>query len=140
MHGLGVAPADGVLYVAAHGGSSDSWTETWSWWRTDPRTPWASPSLDRATSRPAVTPPPPNWTDRTISALIESRDAAGTWTERSLSGTAGFHSLAPSPGGLYAYDSVSATVMRTTDHNLDRGDAWGGPRASPPTPATPTRC
>lgn len=37
-------------------------------------------------------------------------------------------------------DSVSATVMRTTDHNLDRGDAWGGPRASPPTPATPTRC
>jgi len=116
VHGLGVDPADGMLYVAAHGGVfrlvdaslklvADRPQDTMGFTVVGPRHFLASGH------------PAPTELDRPNHlGLIESRDAAGTWTDKSLSGQADFHSLAPSPGGLYAYDSITATVMRTSDH------------------------
>jgi hypothetical protein len=116
VHGLGVDPADGVLYVAAHGGVfrvvggnldlvAARNQDTMGFTVVGPRHFLASGH------------PAPTELDRPSHlGLIESRDAAETWTEKSLFGQADFHSLAPSPGGLYAYDSITATVMRTSDY------------------------
>ncbi|MBA3529975.1 MAG: exo-alpha-sialidase [Propionibacteriaceae bacterium] len=115
VHGLGVDPADQVLYVASHGGVfrltggqlelvADRAQDTMGFTVVGPNHFVASGH------------PPPTDLDRPIHlGLIESRDAAVTWTELSLSGNADFHSLEQGVDGLYGYDSQSGTVMKTND-------------------------
>ena len=45
--------------------------------------------------------------------LIESRDAAETWTAVSLAGAADFHTLEQGVDALYGYDSQTSQVLRT---------------------------
>ena len=51
--------------------------------------------------------------------LIATDDGAKTWTTLSLEGQADFHSLAPTKSGLYGYNSLSSTLMHSSD-----GKAW----------------
>lgn len=115
VHGLGVDPADNTLYVAAHGGVfqfSDAGLslvanrvqDTMGFTVIGPRHFVASGH------------PAPTDLDRPVHlGLIESTDAAQTWTETSLGGAADFHALEQGPGVLYGYDSQTRMVMSTTD-------------------------
>lgn len=115
VHGLGVDPADRVLYVATHGGVfrltggrlelvADRAQDTMGFTVV-------GPNHFVASGHPA-----PTDLGRPIHlGLIESRDAAITWTELSLSGKADFHSLDQGVDGLYGYDSRSGTVMKSSD-------------------------
>jgi len=123
-----VDPADQVLYVAAHGGVfrladgalelvANRAQDTMGFTVVGPRHFLASGH------------PAPTDRDRPGHlGLIESRDAAATWTDVSLSGKADFHSIEPAPGRVYGYDSQTGTVMATTDHAtwvpLMRGDVY----------------
>ena len=114
VHGLGVDPADGVLYVAAHGGvfrvvdgrlslvagrSQDTMGFTV-----------VGPGHFLASGHPAPTEDrPPHL------GLIESRDAADTWASLSLAGSADFHSLEQGKDALYGFDSRSQTLLRSRD-------------------------
>lgn len=128
VHGLGVDPADQVLYVAAHGGLfrlddgrlqlvADRAQDTIGFTVIGPRHFLASGH------------PAPTDTDRPVHlGLIESRDAGNTWTEKSLSGQADLHSIEVGPNAVYGYDSQTQTVLRTRDQTtwtrLMRGDVY----------------
>ncbi|MGQ0845761.1 MAG: F510_1955 family glycosylhydrolase [Sporichthyaceae bacterium] len=47
--------------------------------------------------------------------LLESTDGGTTWRDRSLSGEADFHVLVASGSTTYGWDSVSGTLMSSTD-------------------------
>lgn len=115
VHGLGVDPADQVLYVAGHGGVfrltdgrlelvADRAQDTMGFTVVGPHHFLAS-------GHPAPTDP-----DRPVHlGLIESRDAAVTWTQKSLSGEADFHSLDQGFNAVYGYDSQTDRVLETAD-------------------------
>ena len=115
VHGLGVDPADQVLYVAAHGGLfrlvdgrlslvADRAQDTMGFTVAGPRHFLASGH------------PAPTELDRPVHlGLIESRDSGTTWTAKSLSGRADFHSIEVGPNEVYGYDSQTQTVLKTTD-------------------------
>ena len=115
VHGLGVDPADGVLYVAAHGGV----------FRLQDRRLQLVAGRAQDTMGFTVAGPNhflgsghPDPTDRDQPVhlgLIESRDAAQTWTPLSLAGAADFHLLEQGVDALYGYNSQSSSVLRTTD-------------------------
>ena len=115
VHGLGVDPADETLYVAAHGGV----------FRLQDRRLQLVAGRAQDTMGFTVAGPNhflgsghPDPTDRDQPVhlgLIESRDAAKTWTPVSLAGAADFHALEQGVDALYGYNSQSGSVLRTTD-------------------------
>jgi hypothetical protein len=127
IHGLGVNPADGHLYVATHFGL---------WRLEDGREPARVGTAAHDFMGFAVTGPdrfvasghpllldlldglPPNL------GLVESSDAGQTWYAVSLLGTADFHALRYAHGQLYGWDSSSQTLMVSSDHQAwdRRGD------------------
>ena len=115
VHGLGVDPADGVLYVAAHGGVFRL---------QDGRLQLVAGRAQDTMGFTVAGPnhflgsghPDPTDRDQPVHlGLIESRDAAQTWTPLSLAGAADFHLLEQGVDALYGYNSQSSSVLRTTD-------------------------
>ncbi|MFI9557607.1 F510_1955 family glycosylhydrolase [Nonomuraea endophytica] len=118
VHGLGVDPGDGSVYVAAHYGlfkltSVDTALRVagrvqdhMGFTITGPKTFLASghPSADAIT--PGGSP---------HLGLIRSTDAGATWTTVSEGGVADFHALQVVGDSLYAYDSQTGTVRRSGD-------------------------
>jgi photosystem II stability/assembly factor-like uncharacterized protein len=115
VHGLGVDPGDGTLYVASHmgvfrqGGDgelarvADRWQDTMAFTV-------AGPGHFLASGHPDLREDlPPHL------GLIESTDAAATWEPVSLQGKADFHALEVSGDQLYGYDSANGTLLVTTD-------------------------
>ena len=120
VHGLGVNPKDGSLFVATHtglfridGGRASrvggSYQDTMGFTvagpdhflgggHPDPR--------DKDLQVPGKRP---------MLGLVESRDAGMTWTSLSLLGDADFHGLAHAHGSIYAYDVVSSRFMVSRD-------------------------
>jgi hypothetical protein len=124
VHGLGVDPSDGVLYVAGHNGVfrvedgvptrvADRWQDTMAFTVAGPRTFLASGHPDPREGLPPHL------------GLIESTDAGQSWTALSLQGEADFHALAISGGRVYGYDSTSGRLMSTTDRKSWRTIATG---------------
>jgi len=115
VHGLGVDPADGTLYVASHFGVfrvketgepervADRWQDTMGFAVVGPGRFLGSGHPDLREDLP------------TSLGLIESTDGAKTWTSVSLQGEADFHSLEPVGGRIYAYDSRSGSLIVSTD-------------------------
>lgn len=129
IHGLGVNPADGALYIATHSG------------------------LFRA-NRGAVSPvqvgtsnqdtmgftvagedhffgsghPAPGQSAPPHLGLIESRDAGESWRNISLAGQADFHVLRYDSGKIYGHNALTGQLMISSDE----GASWK--RASPPAP------
>ena len=117
VHGLGVDPADGMLYAATHSGLfrlpekeqpvrvANRAQDTMGFAIVGPRTFVGSGHPDFREDD--VRPP--------LLGLIESSDAGETWTRRSLHGEADFHVLRVVHGQVYGYDSTSGTFMVTKD-------------------------
>lgn len=114
VHGLGVNPADGRLYVASHMGVfeqtdsgferiADRWQDTMGFTVAGPDHFLGSGHPDLREDKPAHL------------GLVESTDAAKTWEPLSLEGEADFHVLELAGDRLYGYDSTSQTLMVTED-------------------------
>lgn len=115
VHGLGVDPGDGTLYAATHSGLfriptqgraeriANRYQDTMGFTIIGPRTFLGSGHPDLRENIPVRL------------GLIESSDAAKTWTALSLQGRADFHALQAVHGRVYGYDSTSETFMVSPD-------------------------
>lgn len=121
VHGLGVNPADGELYVATHYGIfrspegsreaervGDGLQDTMGFTI-------AGPDHFLASGHPG-----PGEAGPANLGLIESRDAGETWREVSLGGEADFHALSYVDGRIYGYDATSGRLMLSADG----GESW----------------
>jgi hypothetical protein len=118
VHGLGVNPADGSVYVATHYGTfrlagdgkaervGKSFQDTMGFTVAGPNRFLGSGHPDSAGFRRGE---PPRL------GLIESTDAGATWKSLSLSGEVDFHALAAAHDRVYGWDSGSSRFMVSTD-------------------------
>ncbi|AQZ63524.1 Uncharacterized protein related to plant photosystem II stability/assembly factor [[Actinomadura] parvosata subsp. kistnae] len=123
VHGLGVDPADGALYVAGHYGLFKITSPTvatrvagrnqdhMGFTITGPKTFLASGHPSAEDASPGR---PPHL------GLIRSTDSGLTWKTVSEDGSADFHSIQPAGDNLYAYDSQTSKVWRS----IDGGATW----------------
>lgn len=119
VHGLGVDPADGALYVASHMGVfrrgeegelarvADRWQDTMAFTVVGPGHFLASGHPDLREDLPPHL------------GLIESTDAAKTWDALSLQGSADFHALDVSGDFIYGFDAAAGALL-----NTDNGRRW----------------
>lgn len=126
VHGLGVNPADNVLYAATHTGLfrlgrdrevariADRYQDTMGFTVAGPDRFLASghPDLRDVDLRAAGKPP--------LLGLVESVDAGRTWRPRSLLGDADLHTIVATGDLLVAYDSTGERVLASSDS----GDSW----------------
>lgn len=110
IHGMGVNPADGKLYVGTHSGTwlIDAGTvRLMGSARTDLMGfAVAGPNHFYASGHPGPGEDLPNPV-----GLIESRDAGLTWKQLSRAGESDFHALAAAGGAVYGFDGrLRATV------------------------------
>lgn len=115
VHGLGVDPDDGALFIASHVGVfrhdeeggltrvADRWQDTMAFTVVGPGNFLASGHPDLREDLP------------TQLGLIESTDAARTWRPLSLQGRADFHALEPAGKMLFGFEGLSGTLRVTTD-------------------------
>ena len=116
VHGLGVDPADGVLYAATHSGLfrlpedggkptrvANRYQDTMGFSVVGPNTFLGSGHPDYREDDPPRL------------GLIESTDAGETWEPLSLRGKADFHALHAAHGNVYGYESGSGAFMVSTD-------------------------
>lgn len=118
VHGLGVDPADGTLYVASHFGV----------WRVeDGERELVADRQQDTMGFVVVGPghflgsghPDPDENLPPSLGLIESTDAGETWEPLSLLGEADLHSIEQVGDKVYAYDSTTQSLMVTSD-----GQRW----------------
>lgn len=116
VHGLGINPADGNLYVATHDGlyqlpAAGGRPRLVGSGRQDTMGfTVAGPNLFLASGHPA-----PGQGGPAHLGLIESTDAGATWTTLSLPGQADFHALRFRHNTVYGYNSVRGQLIASTD-------------------------
>ncbi len=114
VHGLGVDPADGTLYVASHFGVfrvedgvpkrvADRWQDTMGFAIVGPGHFLGSGHPDLQEDLPSSL------------GLIESTDGAETWHAISMQGDADLHAIEPVGDRIYAYDSQTGALIVTTN-------------------------
>ena len=115
VHGVGVDPGDGTLFVASHFGVfrigedgshervADRWQDTMGFAVVGPGHFLGSGHPDLRERLPASL------------GLIESTDAGQTWDAVSLLGDADLHAIEPVGDRIYAYDSHTGSLITTTD-------------------------
>ncbi|MGQ0631559.1 MAG: F510_1955 family glycosylhydrolase [Sporichthyaceae bacterium] len=115
VHGLGVDPADGMLYAASHYGVfrlpeggpptrvADRYQDTMGFTVTGPNTFLGSGHPDLRENLPSRL------------GLIQSTDAGVTWSSLSLSGQADFHTLHARHDRVYGYESGTKAFMVFTN-------------------------
>lgn len=115
VHGLGVDPADNMLYAATHAGLfsipeagkairiANRYQDTMGFTIAGPGTFLGSGHPDAREDNPPRL------------GLIESRDRGQSWAPLSLRGQADFHALHAAHGAVYGYDASSATFMVSHD-------------------------
>ena len=115
VHGLGVDPADGVLYAATHSG-------LFRIPDTGPATRVANRYADIMGfeiigSRHFIGSGHPDFReyDDPLMGLIESTDGGVTWDRVSLYGEADLHAIEVAHDQVYAYDSTGETFMVSSD-------------------------
>lgn len=129
IHGLGINPADGALYIATHSGlfraKRGAVEPEQVGTSTQDTMGFTVAGRDRffGSGHPAPDQPgPPHL------GLIESRDAGDSWRSISLAGEADFHVLRHVKGKIYGYSTLTGQLMTSSDN----GTSWK--RASPPAP------
>ncbi|MEV5765159.1 F510_1955 family glycosylhydrolase [Micromonospora sp. NPDC052213] len=114
VHGLGVNPADGQLYVATHHGvvrfSGAEATRVGDGRQDTMGFTVAGPDEFLASGHPAPGEDGPRHL-----GLVHSTDAGLSWRTLSLAGQADFHLLRSSGGIVYGLDSTSGALMASTD-------------------------
>ena len=129
IHGLGVNPADGALFIASHSGL----------FRMTPRGPGPERVGDLRQDTMGFTVIGPNQflgsghpdartDDPPHLGLISSEDGGQSWKPRSLGGRADLHAITASGEHVFAFDSLSSQLLVSTD----RGAEWSG--YAPPGP------
>jgi hypothetical protein len=114
VHGLGVDPADGTLYVASHFGVfriadagpervADRYQDTMGFAVVGPQRFLASGHPDLREDLPSHL------------GLIESVDGGETWNPLSLTGEADLHVIEPTDSGVYAYNSALGQLIASDD-------------------------
>jgi photosystem II stability/assembly factor-like uncharacterized protein len=127
IHGLGVNPADGALYIASHSGL----------FRSDQGAASAEPVGDSAQDTMGFTVigadrflgsghPAPGEDGPPHLGLIESTDAGESWSEVSLAGEADFHVLRFAHDRVYGYNGLTGELLISDDG----GESWDS-RTSP---------
>jgi hypothetical protein len=132
VHGLGVDPNDGVLFIATHTGLyrveegdtkaervGDKYQDTMGFTIAGPDLFLGSGHPD-ARDLQSGTPP--------LLGLIRSKDDGRTWTPVSLSGEADFHVLRNLGNRVYGYDATNDRLMVSRD----AGNSWN--QHQPPAP------
>ncbi len=127
IHGLGVEPGSGTLYVATHYGLFKAAAGGAKLER-------AGPSRQDVMGFSVVAPrrfigsghPDPSQNLPPNLGLIESRDRGRTWKNISLLGEADFHVLRSAGSRIYGFNSTSGKLMVSSD----RGREWA--ERSPP--------
>jgi hypothetical protein len=120
VHGLGINPADGILYAATHTGLFTVRDGTGQ--RVGNRVP-GHHGLHRGRPRPLPGQRPPRLprpqlydpNRRPLLGLIESRDAGRNWRPLSLLGEADFHALQVAHGRVFGYDATGGQFMVSSD-------------------------
>ncbi|HCA86596.1 MAG TPA: hypothetical protein DEQ61_14550 [Streptomyces sp.] len=118
IHGLGINPADGKLYVATHrgiiavdeDGASRSVGDT---------ADYMGFTVAKANTFLGSGHPAPGADGPSNRGLLESTDAGKTWKTRSLGGEADFHALEYAHGTIYGYDSTNGMLRVSKD-----GTTW----------------
>lgn len=120
VHGLGVDPGSGALYIASHFGVyrvdgdgqvarvANRWQDTMGFAVVGRAHFLASGHPDLTEDRPVHL------------GLIESRDSGETWEPLSLEGEGDLHAIAPTERGAYAYESRAGELLATDDRRTWR--------------------
>jgi Sortilin, neurotensin receptor 3, len=120
VHGLGINPADGALFIATHTGLwrvgqgaqkasrvADRYQDTMGFTVLDANSFLGSGHPDVKEAREKGLPP--------LLGLIASRDAGKTWTPISLLGEADFHVLRSAGDRIYGFDATNLRLMVSED-------------------------
>ncbi len=129
VHGLGINPADGSLFIATHTGL----------FRASPGDETAEQVGDSLQDTMGFTVvgddtflgsghPGPGEQGPSLLGLIRSTDAGESWEPVSLSGEADFHALEAADGRVYGFDSANGRLMISDDG----GETWS--EREPPEP------
>jgi hypothetical protein len=126
VHGLGVDPEDGALFIATHTGLyrvgdgarkaervGDRYQDTMGFTIVGPNRFLGSGHPDLEEAEEQNLPP--------LLGLIESTDAGKTWEPISLLGEADFHVLRFAGERVYGYDASNDRLLASAD----RGRSWG---------------
>lgn len=130
IHGLGVSPRDGTLFIATHFGLFSAKSGSAEIQRVgDSRqdimgfsVPEVGRFIGSGHPEPEDTDLPPNL------GLIESTDGGRTWRQVSLTGEADFHVLESDGERVYGFDGTQARLMVSNDG----GENWQ--QRTPPAP------
>lgn len=127
VHGLGVDPADGALFIATHTGLfrvdegerkaervGDRYQDTMGFTIVGPNRFLGSGHPDINEAREKNLPP--------LLGLIESTDSGESWEPISLLGEADFHVLRFAGRRVYGYDATNDRLLVSAD----RGRSWSG--------------
>lgn len=133
VHGVGVDPADGALFIATHTGLfrtppgseratrvGDRWQDTMGFTVTGPGRFLGSGHPDQRDELPPFL------------GLIESRDAGRTWRPVSLQGQVDFHVLEASGQRIYGHGSDWETREPVFLTSTDAGRSWRSLRSPEP--------
>ncbi|WP_307847616.1 F510_1955 family glycosylhydrolase [Streptomyces sp. F63] len=118
IHGLGVNPGDGKLYVATHHGVL-AVDDDGSSRRVGDTADYMGFTVAGKDTFLGSGHPPEGSGDHANRGLIRSTDAGKTWTSLSLAGKADFHSLEEVDGTIYGYDSTAGLLRVSED-----GEKW----------------
>ncbi|MET9378268.1 F510_1955 family glycosylhydrolase [Streptomyces sp. NPDC002992] len=115
IHGLGVDPEDGRLYVATHEGIFTSDEAGSPRLVGDSRDDFMGFTVAGAKTFLASGHPAPGSGQPADHGLIKSTDAGKSWKSASLKGEADFHSLDHAKGVIYGYDSTRGLLRVSKD-------------------------
>lgn len=115
IHGLGVDPEDGRLYVATHEGIFTPDNGGGPQLVGDSRDDFMGFTVAGAKTFLASGHPAPGSNQPDNHGLIKSTDAGETWKTASLKGEADFHSLDYAKGVIYGYDGTGGVLRMSED-------------------------
>lgn len=117
VHGLGVDPADGRLYVATHEGVI-AVSKGGSAKRVSDKADYMGFTVTKAKTFLGSGHPAPGSDEPPNRGLLQSTDSGKTWKTRSLGGKVDFHSLKYAHGTIYGYDSTNG-MLRVSKNGTD---------------------
>ncbi|MBW0106384.1 exo-alpha-sialidase [Pseudonocardia sp. KRD-291] len=114
VHGMGMDPAAGVVYVATHHGlfrsTGGALARVGDSGRDLMGFTVAGPGILLSSGHPGPGEQGPN-----PLGVIESRDAGETWTELGLGGSVDFHALEIGADAVYGYDATNGVLRASPD-------------------------